>query len=184
MSAAFRVSLRRRAPLTCAALLTVVTLERACDAPAPRPVLRDPRASEPVRSRMLERAGALRRAGDTERALTLYQSAASAPTVRSNERAKARAWHARLRLERGELSSLDDLDALVHDHADPALLARIAAALARFAERYERTSATHSARALQLRARCTECLKRKSRVFDEDGERAKRWLKHVAPLSR
>lgn len=184
MISTLRNSLRRYSPPAVAVTLVLVGIEKGCGGPGPRPAPPDDSARSPVRSTSLERASAHRRAGETDRALALYRAAATDSNARPNERAHARAWHARLRLARGELSSLDDLEALVHEHADPALLARIAGALGRFATQHGHESSTFGARAKRLRERCTECLEHKSRVFDEDGERAKRWLKHVAPLSR
>lgn len=188
-----RLWILRDGPRLVLAGSAIVLLERVLEPPRPRmgeavlgPVGEaevDP-ATAPLdgwkwRRDMLRRAGERRRAGAFDDALRDYARVMRAADARASDRASARMWHARIRLDRGESSALVDLNEMVHEHVDPALNARIAQAAMRFAARRvdADADAKWTAFATSLRARCESALARKSLVHDEDGARATRWLR-------
>jgi len=115
-----------------------------------------------------------RRAGRIDESLLAYDRVTRAVAARPVDRHRARFWHARMRLERGESSAMVDLLELVRMCGDPLLVARAGVLATRVAHDTARPDET-STRMLVVRdARAS--LRSMSRVSNEHGRRAERWL--------
>ena len=93
----------------------------------------------------------------------------------------AKVWLARLRLERGESTAIDELMALVRSHLPPQLYAHVAFTVLRANAKYDDPDSPVNSSAV-LRAVIGQ-LERASCVRGALGERAKRWLQKVETKS-
>lgn len=133
-------------------------------------------AWRPARVR-LEGAHESRRSGLISEAILGYGLVAATSNGRIVDRQAARAWCARLRLERGERSALDDLLSLSMEPLPPQLYAHIATSASRANWLTEDDRGRVTQRAV-LDA-VTRQLSRSSSVHGGAGERAQRWLARV-----
>lgn len=128
------------------------------------------------------RADDARRGQRFDEALRLYRALASSASARDGDRLHARAWSARMRLERGEPSALLDVEGLIDAGMDPATTARFVLALRRLRRR---EGFAIEARTLDaLASRCMTALSIRARTADENGARAARWLSKLTSGDR
>lgn len=176
-----RVRLGHWAPFVLGSTLAVVALRAALGPPPTGRTARGAAWQEVEtwrewRARLREADGQ-RRSGRIDDALRTYDRVTRALSARPADRGRARYWHARLRLDRGEHSALLDLDSLVHASDDPALVARCALlALPLTVATSSRGSVRRSDDVVvDARAR----LGALARHEGPEGERARRWLERL-----
>ncbi len=125
----------------------------------------------------LKVADALRREGEVLGAIRAYSAVIQMPGARSSEVQSARAWRARLCLERGESSALDELVELAKGHLPLHLYAHVALTILRAGGQHDDSDS--AAKRATVLAAVTDQLERASRVLGASGERAQRWLERV-----
>ncbi len=138
-----------------------------------------PRTASPwmlARTR-LEVAHRLRREGRLIESIRAYSAVADTAGARTTVRQAARAWRARLRLERGEVSALDELLVLSSERLPPQLYGHIATSVARAMPLSSQAGGRAVTRAVMDAV--TRGLTRSSSVRGASGERAQRWLTRV-----
>ena len=128
------------------------------------------------RARLAE-ANALRRGKHAADAIRAYSKVILAPGARLQDVQSARAWRARLCLERGEASALDELMALATERLPPQLYAHIASTVTAAPDPCD--AANGSVTRASVFATVIDQLERESCVLGASGERASRWLQRV-----
>jgi uncharacterized protein YdbL (DUF1318 family) len=125
----------------------------------------------------LKEADGLRRDGRVSEAIRSYSAVILTHGARLADVQSAKAWRARLRLERGESSAMDDLLELASSHLPPRLYAHVASSVLRANGAHDDVDSPATSVAV-LRA-VTHRLERASDVRGASGERAKWWLHRV-----
>jgi hypothetical protein len=172
-----RVRGARFLPVAVTASVLVIAAREGLPAAPRRAVQAAPHADhEPWRDwrKRLAVAHEYRREGQIDESLLAYDRVSRAVTARPADRHRARFWHARMRLERGESSAMVDLLELVRACDDPLLVARAGVLAARAARDTAAPDET-STRMLVVRG-ARASLRSMSRVSNEHGRRAERWL--------
>lgn len=125
----------------------------------------------------LKEADGLRRDGRRSEAIRSYSAVILTHGARLADVQSAKAWRARLRLERGESSAMDDLLELASSHLPPRLYAHVASSVLRANGAHDDVDSPVNSAAV-LRA-AIHRLERASDVRGVSGERAKWWLSRV-----